>query len=224
MTEHQPEILSEETNLPQDNSPNDIDPGTPLSPKESPASFLLDFLEILVVAVSVTLLLFSLLFRVCRVDGNSMRNTLRNQEVLITSNLSKVEAGDIVVFHQTSDQFDRFNEPLVKRVIATEGQTVRINYYTGEVFVDGDLIQEPYISLLNQAGKEIGQWTQAPTVPGFDFQTGIFETTVPEGCYFVMGDNRNNSADSRTVQVGFVDSRRILGKAVLRLNPWTVFD
>ena len=224
MTEHQPEILSEETNLPQDNCPNDIDPGTPLSSKESPASFLLDFLEILVVAVSVTLLLFSLLFRVCRVDGNSMRNTLRNQEVLITSNLSKVEAGDIVVFHQTSDQFDRFNEPLVKRVIATEGQTVRINYYTGEVFVDGDLIQEPYISLLNQAGKEIGQWTQAPTVPGFDFQTGIFETTVPEGCYFVMGDNRNNSADSRTVQVGFVDSRRILGKAVLRLNPWTVFD
>lgn len=224
MTEHQPEIMTEETNLPQDHTTGDILPGISLPPKETPASYLLDFLEILVAAVSVTLLLFTLFFRVCRVDGNSMRNTLKNQEVLITSNLSEVEVGDIVVFHQTSVQYDRFNEPLVKRVIATEGQTVRINYYTGEVFVDGNLIQEPYVSLLNQAGKEIGQWTQAPTVPGFDFQTGVFEVTVPEGCYFVMGDNRNNSADSRMVQVGFVDSRRILGKAVLRLNPWTVFD
>jgi signal peptidase I len=131
MTEQQPEILTEETKLPQDHTTGDILPGISLPPKETPASYLLDFLEILVAAVSVTLLLFTLFFRICRVDGNSMRNTLKNQEVLITSNLSEVEVGDIVVFHQTSDQYDRFNEPLVKRVIATEGQTVRINYYTG---------------------------------------------------------------------------------------------
>ncbi len=221
MTEQQPDIVS---NLHQDSNANDIEPSTPPSPKETPASYLLDFLEILVVAVCVTLLLFTLFFRVCRVDGNSMRNTLRNQEVLITSNFSEVEVGDIVVFHQTSDQYDRFNEPLVKRVIATEGQTVRINYYTGEVFIDGKLIQEPYVSLLNRAGQVIGKWTQAPSMTGFDFQTGIFETTVPAGHYFVMGDNRNNSADSRMIEVGFVDSRRILGKAVVRLKPWTVFE
>ena len=221
MTEQQPDIVE---NLSYEENADDIKIDAAPSPKESPASFLLDFLEILVVAVCVTLLLFTLLFRVCRVDGNSMRNTLRNQEILITSNFSAVEVGDIVVFHQTSAQYDRFNEPLVKRIIATEGQTVRINYYTGEVFVNGELIQEPYVALLNRSGQEIGTWTQAPTMAGFDFQNGIFETVVPDGHYFVMGDNRNNSADSRMIEVGFVDMRRVLGKAMVRLNPWTVFE
>jgi signal peptidase I len=90
--------------------------------------------------------------------------------------------------------------------------------------VDGELLEEPYRALLNSRGDDIGIWNQLPTMPGFDYATGIFEATVPEGCYFVMGDNRNNSADSRSVQVGFVDTRRVLGKAVLRLKPWTVFD
>ena len=193
-------------------------------PKESTASFLYDFLEVIVFSVVTALLLFTLFFRVCRVDGSSMRNTLFHSEMLITSNLAKVEAGDIVVFHQTSDVYERFNEAIVKRVIATEGQTVRIEYATGNVYVDGVLLDEPYVALLDSSGKEIGYWDQAPSMPGFSYETGIFETTVPDGCYFVMGDNRNNSADSRSVQVGFVDTRRVLGKAVLRLKPWAVFD
>ena len=198
---------------------------TPPSPqKESPAASLFDFLEILVFSVCTALLLFTLLFRICRVDGRSMQNTLQNGERLIVSNLAEIEAGDIIIFHQTSDIYPRFNEALVKRVIATEGQTVRINYNTGEVSVDGVLLDEPYIALLSASGTEIGRWLSSPSVPGFDRTTRIFETVVPDGCYFVMGDNRNNSADSRSVEVGFVDSRRVLGKAILRMQPWTIYE
>ena len=192
--------------------------------KDTPAAVLFDFLEILVLAVSVSLLLFTLFFRVCRVDGRSMLHTLQDGEVLVCSNLADIEAGDIVIFHQTSEKYERFNEALVKRVIATEGETVRIDYNAGEVYVDGVLLEESYIALISQSGKEIGKWTTYPSVSGFDRESGIFETTVPEGCYFVMGDNRNNSADSRSTEVGFVDTRRVLGKAVLRLRPWTTFD
>ena len=192
-------------------------------PKESFVSMIFDYLDILVFSVCAVLLLFTLCVRLCKVDGSSMRNTLFHKEMLITTSLSAPEAGDIIVFHQTSERHPSLNEPLVKRVIATEGQTVRIDYVKGEVYIDGNLIDEPYAALLDRQGNDIGRWAQAPGY-NFDYATGIFEATVPEGCYFVMGDNRNNSLDSRSAEVGFVDARRVLGKAVVRLKPWTVFD
>lgn len=182
---------------------------------------LLEYAEILAFSVAAVLLLFTLCIRLCEVDGTSMCKTLHNGEMLITTSWGSPQAGDIIVFHMTNDnpQSD-LNEALVKRVIATGGQTIRIDYMTGTVSVDGQVLDEPYISLMDRSGNETGQWTQAPT-HDFDWDTGIFEMTVPEGQLFVMGDNRNNSADSRVSVVGCVDERRVLGRVLLRVSPFT---
>lgn len=213
-----------------DAAPDEETPGTDTlqkaensgdAPVSNVVSSLLDYIEIFAFSVAAVLIVFTLLFRLCRVDGNSMRNTLENGQMLITTSVGEPEQGDIIVFSMTTDSpYYNLNEALVKRVIAKGGQTVRIDCSTGTVFVDGEELTEKYAVLLDVNGIEIGKVQQLPNY-GYDRSTHTFEVTVPEGYLFVMGDNRNHSTDSRTTAVGLVDERRVLGRVILRLSPFT---
>ena len=164
---------------------------------------LYDWAKSIIFAVIGCILLFMFCVRVVTVDGNSMLPTLRTGDQLIVSNLGKdYEAGDIIVL--VAPEF--MNEPLVKRIIATEGQVVEINFDKGIVYVDGESLYEPYI--------------MEPTRDKQDYNGSI---EVPKGCVFVMGDNRNHSTDSRTATIGCVDTRYILGEAHLVAFPVKAF-
>ncbi len=192
-------------------------------------SIVYDYLEIVVFSICAVLVLFTLIGRLCRVDGNSMRNTLYDRELLVTTSLGTPEQGDIVVFSYFDSGKNEYR-PLVKRVIASGGDTVRIDYNTSpvSVYVNDQKLDESYIALLKKVGfheyTDCGYWLpgQRP-MHHYDWKTDIFEATVPDGCYFVMGDNRNDSMDSRTSEVGFVDERLILGRVFLRVKPFTTF-
>ena len=154
------------------------------------------------VLISVAVVLcFTYLGRVVTVSGSSMEPTLRNGDMLLLrSGAGGVEQGDVVVL--TREDF--LDEPIVKRVIATEGQTVVIDYTANSVTVDGERLKEPYV-------------VEVMAQPYF---SGPVETvTVPEGEIFVMGDNRNHSSDSRHPGLGTVDLRCVLGEAKAVLLP-----
>ena len=155
----------------------------------------------LVYILAAVTLVFVFAIRLVGVDGDSMYPTLHNSDYLaLLSNVfyNDPQAGDIVVM--TVPYFE--DEPIVKRVIATEGQTVDIDFVTGAVYVDGELLHEDYISELT-----------------FTEEGTEFPLTVPEGSLFVMGDNRNHSNDSRDARLGTVDTRYVIGRAVVLAFP-----
>lgn len=153
------------------------------------------------------MVVYMLLFRVIVVVGPSMYNTLVDGDrlILLSNTVYRnPKQGDIIVASKKS-----FNngECIIKRIIATEGQTVDIDFQQGVVYVDGVGLEEDYAYTLTT------------------LQEGVsFPQVVPEGCVFVMGDNRNNSTDSRNPRIGFVDEREILGKAIFLLMPGTHGD
>ena len=180
-----------------------------------------DIVEMLTVSVVAVLLLFTFFVRLCQVDGNSMNKTLLNKERLLTTNLFyEPKQGDIVVFHLSNDYYQ---QPLVKRVIATEGQTVKLNFNTGVLEVDGKVLDETYIFVDMGYYVQKNEFDRYYIHPDENGDT-VFEARVPEGHLFVMGDNRNHSTDSRSHLVGFVDKDCILGKAIVRISPFAVFD
>lgn len=160
------------------------------------------WLQAMVFALVFIILLFTFVGRIIGVQGESMMSTLHNGDMLLLQSVGyQPKQGDIVVL--TKESF--MEEPIVKRIIAVEGQTVEIDYDAGTVRVDGQVLDEPY---LNEA-MERPAWETIDSV------------TVPQGSVFVMGDNRNHSSDSRVPQLGVVDQRHIIGRALFIVFPFS---
>lgn len=163
---------------------------------------LYDWAQALVTAVIFIVLMFTFVGRIIGVQGTSMIPTLyEGDRVVLQTLLYEPKAGDIVVLTKKSYEEDK---PLVKRIIATENQEVYIDFDAGNVWVDGVL--EAYVD--------------TPITKQGDVQ---FPVKVPEGCVFVLGDNRNGSTDSRYSVIGMIDERMILGRVVLRVYPFGSF-
>jgi signal peptidase I len=204
----------DEQNINEINTENTND--TPCAPSVSPSRFsrgLVEQIELIVIAFAIIILIFSFFVRTCEVSGSSMENTLLDGETVLISNfLYEPQRGDIVVFHQTSDTNSNFNEPMVKRVIGLPGDTVKIEYSYGTMTVTvispngaSTVLKEDYVKYHGS---------------GMYYDNTYY---VEEGTLFAMGDHRTVSADSRHPDIGLVDSRRILGKVILRITPFEKF-
>ena len=174
-----------------------------------PGSFrqsLLEWVEVIVGSVVFVTILLTFVARIITVDGSSMSPTYENGDrVLATSLAGPAGQGDVVILVNVLE------EPIIKRVVATEGQTVDFDEDMGELVVDGQPLTGEAYHIANGI-------TYVPDRPGEVLE---FPQTVPEGCVFVLGDNRQNSKDSRFAEVGMVDCRNILGKVVFNLYPFS---
>ena len=160
--------------------------------------------QALTFALLILIVVFTFCGRIIGVDGYSMEPTLDNGDMLLLQCVGyELEQGDVVVLHK---DFGDIKTPIVKRVIAVGGQTVEIDYSTSTVYVDGQAIDEPYIN-------------EPVARPDSVYMQNTY-WEVPEGSIFVMGDNRNHSSDSRDDRLGVVDTRYVLGRALLVVLPF----
>ncbi|MBQ4290338.1 MAG: signal peptidase I [Clostridia bacterium] len=167
-----------------------------------------EWMELLAFSVAVVILIFSFFCRIAVVDGPSMEQTLYDGQILMVSDLFyEPKQGDVIVFQSPTILG---NKAIVKRVIAVGGQTVDIDFDTWTVTVDGVPLEEEYVNYMKQISMDRESRLSYPL-------------TVEEGKLFVMGDNRNNSTDSRSVLIGQVDERFVLGRVLFRLFPLSSF-
>lgn len=163
-------------------------------------NYVYDIVHTILFGFAIICIIFTFAVRDANVVGNSMVNTLHNNDKIILTNFMYIpEPGDIVVINAEN----QIEKDIIKRVIATEGQTLRIDYNTGEVLVDGVIIDEPYIS----------SYTIKPNNE-YDIPY-----VIPEGYIFVMGDNRNVSLDSRDSEIGLIPISNVIGKAQFIFFP-----
>lgn len=198
---------TDETELKTASAKNTNNDGAGAEKKEK-SKFILsvyDFVSVIMSSFIIIAIVFVFVFRLVGVSGESMTDTLQDGDWLITVQKSEYVYGDIVVITQETNIVDG---PLIKRVIATGGQVIDIDTATDTVYVDGVALDEPYTreEFINSAGDH------------------EYPYTVPEGHLFCMGDNRNGSSDSRLSDIGVIDERYILGKAVVRILPFGDFD
>ena len=183
--------------------------------KNSAAFELYAMLHDVIYLLAAVTLIFVFVVRLVGVQGDSMLPTLHNRDYLILeSNFlyggDDLKYGDVVVLNVPADEMKQ-EGPIVKRVIATEGQEVNIDFDTGAVYVNGVLLHETYIN--------------TPTNYNWNGEYGLqYPAVVPENCIFVLGDNRNNSLDSRYAPIGMVDERCVLGKVLLIALPGQTTD
>lgn len=170
----------------------------------------MEWLDTLVSAIIIVVLLFTFFFRMVGISGSSMEDTLQDGDrVIISTAFYTPRQGDVIVVSRDyiKDENGESPEPIIKRIIATEGQEVFLDYENNCVYVDGELLDEPYVKgFLSKSSNPI----QNPHV-------------VEEGHVFVLGDHRTVSHDSRAAEVGDIDCHYILGKAVLRIYPFSDF-
>lgn len=170
------------------------------------SAVLFDAADIVVSSFVVVAIIFTLFIRVVTVQGSSMKpNYIHGDKVLSTNGVFNLKLGDVVIITDVLEK-----GPIIKRVIATEGQTVDFDTETKSVIVDGKPVDDSVFGVKN--GITEVMWE--------NYDTLDFPQTVPKGHIFVLGDNRTLSNDSRFSEIGMVDNRKILGKAVIKLYPF----
>ena len=171
------------------------------------SQFCFEWVELIAQSLIFVVFISAFVFRIFTVSGNSMRNTLYNHDhVIVWEYGYKPKDGDIVVIRKNGS----LDETIIKRVIATEGESIHLDYATGSVYVNGRLLSEPYI-------KEKMLGLSPDVIPT------VIPPVIPKDCSFVMGDNRNNSTDSRDSVVGIIKNENIIGTAkVIYWPPYRI--